>query len=67
MKKFKVDLPWLFTTLGVRKWLTDRALHVPAAALESCAAAAGVTPEQWRAVEATQATILYDGILIKVS
>lgn len=64
MKVYRVAIPWILNQLGVRKWMTERAIHVPEAVLESAATAAGVSEIQWRAVEAVQAKMLYDGIVI---
>ena len=68
---FKLIVPWIFATLGVRKWLTERAIHVPDVLLDGVAAIAvtklpsdidprAATPQQWvRAVEQAQAALLY--------
>lgn len=75
--KITLDVPWAMGRLGVRKWLRERALHLPAALVPSAAARAdqiarsmaqlaGVdtpTPEmRWRAVEQTMAELFGDGI-----
>lgn len=70
MKRFKVAIPWLLAQLGVRKWVTERLVHIPGAVIDSACAEASkhagveVTPEQWRAVEMVQASLLYEGILV---
>ena len=72
MKRYKVVIPWLLAQLGARKGLTDRGIHVPESVVESAAAEATkragviITPVMWRAVEATQASMLYEGILVQV-
>lgn len=59
----KIDVPWLLARTGLRKWLTQRALHLPDAWLPTVCAAAGVTPQQWRKMEATLVTLVYDGLV----
>jgi hypothetical protein len=62
MRRIRISVPWLLGQLGVRKWMAERALHVPEADLPYVAASAGVTPEQWRGMEASLVAMLYDGI-----
>jgi hypothetical protein len=62
MRRIKIDVPWFVKASGVRKWMAERALHVPEADLAAVAASAGVTPEQWRGMEASVVAMLYDGI-----
>ncbi len=82
MKKFKIDLPSILKILGfgpmVRKWLSERALHVPEAQIvDICIAASAlpdatgqlveVTPAQWRAVERAVAKAAGDGLILLTS
>lgn len=60
--KLKISIPWYFAQFGGRAWLRDRALHAPEAWLPTLCKATGLTPEQWRKVEATLVALLYDGI-----
>jgi hypothetical protein len=72
----KIRLPWLLRALGVGKWLRERAFRLPEEALpvvstlaamraESLARSRGKSaPEPadwWRAVEATQVSLVVDG------
>lgn len=72
MKRYKIVVPWLLSQLGVRKWITERFVHIPESVLESAAREASlkagkeITPSMWRAVESTQASMLYEGILVAV-
>lgn len=59
--KFKISAGWVLELFGVYKWL-DRVLHVPSDVLPAAAAMAGVTPDQWRAVEKVQQQIVKQGI-----
>ncbi len=61
--RFSLSVPWILAQLGVRKWLKDRALHLPDGVLPLAADMAGVTPEQWRRVEAAQAALVYGAVL----
>lgn len=60
--RFKVSVPALLAACGVRKWLVTRVFHAPAAWLPTLCAVAGVTEEQWRAMELAWVALLYDGI-----
>lgn len=59
--KIKVSVPWILQISGLRKWLTGRACHIPEAWLPTVCAVAGVTPQQWRNMEATLVALVYDG------
>jgi len=50
-------MPWVLRQIGLGKYLRTRLLHVPEAVLGDVAGIAGVTPKQWRAVEAAQADL----------
>lgn len=67
MKRWKLAIPWLLAQFGVRKWLAERALHLPEEVVAKLAPLAGVTVEQWRAVEARLVDLLYDRIEVYVS
>lgn len=61
--KLKVAVPWILAQCGLRKWLTERALRLPEAWLPTVCSVAGVTPKQWRAMEATLVRLVYDGLV----
>jgi hypothetical protein len=79
---FKIALPWalsaLGNALGLKSWLKNRALRVPSERLQDAVDAANDTlhaqdpgapslsMEQWRAVEATQAQLVTDGIKVAI-
>ena len=53
-----MKIPWYIKLFGIgwlRNLLTDRILHVPDSELAIACSHAGVTPTQWRMVEAEQA------------
>lgn len=58
----KISVPWLLAASGLRKWLTERALHLPDAWLPAVCEVAGVTAAQWRRMEATLVALVYEGI-----
>lgn len=58
----KISVPWLLAVSGLRKWLTERACHIPDAWLPTVCEVAGVTPAQWRRMEATLVKLVYDGL-----
>ena len=76
---YKIALPWLLKQAGLGKWLRDRALHQPSDKVDACVADANgelrktdptappITIATWRAVEATQAKLLGDGIQARVT
>lgn len=79
MNRFKMSLPWLLERLGARKWLRERAIHLPESVLIDAGKAAAAiawqmakesrvpepTPAMWwRAVEQVQAQALGDGIMM---
>lgn len=70
MERYKINVPWALKQLGARKWLSERALHMPERYIEgwcvmlSNLTGADITPERWRQVEARLVQLLYDGIVI---
>ncbi len=56
-------LGWAWRQAGAGKQLRERWIHVPDAVLVDAAAAAGITPDQWRQVEAVQVAILEGKVL----
>ncbi len=75
---FKIALPGLLRMAGLGKWLRERGIHLPSEHVQDACDNANrllvaqgqmgtVTPSVWRAVEATQAQILGDGITTRVT
>ncbi len=63
--KYQVALSWIMRALGVGSFI-DRVLHVPDDVLETASGLAGVTPAQFRRVEAVQKQIVKQGISVRV-
>ena len=65
MNFLKIVPSWILKMLGVGTFI-DKVLHVPDDALSTVSGLAGITPSQWRRVEAIQKQIVKDGIAIRV-
>lgn len=73
MERYKLSIPWALKQMGVRKWLKERALHMPERYIDgwcvvlSNMTGAEITPARWRQVEERLVDLLYDGVLVKVN
>lgn len=71
MELYKWSIPKLLAMFGVRKWLKDRALHVPErylagwCAMLTRALDIQITPYRWRKIEARMMDLLYGGVLVE--
>lgn len=72
LERYKWAVPWLLAQFGVRKWLAERALHMPEKYIGgwcqylSQVTGAEITPDRWRSVEANMIALIYDGLNIEV-
>lgn len=77
LERYKWAIPWLLAQLGVRKWLSERALHMPeryvegwckrlSATLSTPDNPITITPYNWRQIEEQMAAMVYDGVLIEI-
>lgn len=76
---YRIALPGLLRQLGLGKWLRERGLHLPGDKMDAALQYANIelqkiqpgapriTIATWRAVEATQAQILGEGITTRIT